>query len=75
MEFLPEGAEEDDEPDVEAFVDKMKDMKKDIYGQVNGNIQKAQKEDYDRKHARSTVSVVLLNGRWNLNCSTLKYFK
>ncbi len=78
MEFLPEGAKEDDEPDVEAFVDKMKDMKKDIYGQVHGNIQKAQKqqkEDYDRKHARSAVSVVLLNGRLNLNCSTLKYFK
>ena len=49
MKFLPEVADENDEPDLEAFVDKMKDMKKGIYQQVHGNIQKAQKqqkEDY-----------------------------
>ena len=66
MEFLPEVADENDEPDLEAFVDKMKDMKKGIYQQVHGNIQKAQKqqkEDYDRKHAHSTVSVSLLKGQ------------
>ena len=30
MEYLPEGADEDDEPDLETFVDTMKDMKKDL---------------------------------------------
>ena len=64
MEFLPECAE-DNEPDVEAFVDKMNDMKKGIHGQVYRNSQKAQrqqKENYDRKHACSMVSIVLLTG-------------
>jgi len=28
MEFLPEGAEENDDPDLDAFTDKMKEMKK-----------------------------------------------
>lgn len=42
MEFLPECAE-DNEPDVEPFVDKMNDMKKGIHGQVYRNIQKAQR--------------------------------
>ena len=56
---MPEGAEEDDEPDHDAFTNKMKDIKKDTYRQVHGNIQKAQKqqkENYDRKHAPSVVS-------------------
>ncbi len=64
MEFLPEGADETDEPDLENFVEKMVDMKKGIYGQVHWNIQKAQerqKADYDRKHAKSAASAMLLN--------------
>jgi len=63
MEYLPEGADEDNEPDLETFVDKMKDMKKDLYGQVHGNIERAQKtmkENYDQKHLQSAVSVTLL---------------
>jgi len=63
MEYLPEGADEDDEPGLETFVDKMKDMKKDLYGQVHGNIERARKtmkENYDQKHLQSAVSVMLL---------------
>ena len=71
MEYLPEGADEDedDEPDLETFIDKMKDMKKDIYGQVHGNIQRAQtqqKENYDRKHSQSAVSYQLHNAHYRL---------
>ena len=47
------------------FVNKMTDMKKNIYGQVHGNIQKAQKQqkvDCDQKHATSAVGVMLFNG-------------
>ena len=67
MKFLPEaeGADENDELDLETFVNKMTDMKKNIYGQVHGNIQKAQKQqkvDYDQKHATSAVGVTLFNG-------------
>lgn len=60
MEFLPEGAEEDSETDLDAFTDKMKEMKKHLYGDVHGNIQNAQKkqkEDYDQKHTPSVVIV------------------
>jgi len=70
MEFLPEGADDGDEPDLEAFADRMKVMKEDIYGQVHGNIQKVQKQqtkDYDRKHAKSAVGVMMLNKQSTLD--------
>ena len=63
MEFLPECVDDGDEPDLEAFVDRMKGMKEGIYEQVHGNIkraQKQQKEDYDRRHAKSAVSVTCM---------------
>ena len=67
MEFLPEAdeANENDEPDLETYFSRMIDVKKSIFGQVHGNIQKAQnqqKVEYDRRHAIAVVGYMWFNG-------------
>ena len=62
MEMLPSGSYCAKKQNVHRYIEKMADMKRELYKEAQENIgraQKRQEEDYNCKHAVTTVNCVV----------------